>query len=277
MRFFEIVPACVVESFSSIGVDELGISDVVKKADDTLTGIAADAIDRFVGVTPGAKERSEWGGVMLSRWLEDAYSSDPSQKGLEIRKQLDAAFAPVKAALKSRFGNHIVLYRGQGEVGKDLPNRSTLSWTSDPKIAAWFAGVDPRLMKLEPITDAEIASFLKKYHDTGKASFLGKTYVRSDQPTNDPDLDDFYYDIYDRTGDHITDGDDIESQLRKEQEYRQSLIDDRDDKFKKVIKAKIPIDDIIWITDRAGQSEFILHNRPGAPGYIDATGRLIKG
>lgn len=53
-------------------------------------------------------------------------------------------------------------------------------------------------------------------------------------------------------------------------------MDERSQKLKRVIKVEIPIDDIIWISDRAGQSEFILRNRPGARGYIDATGKLIK-
>jgi hypothetical protein len=75
----------------------------------------------------------------------------------------------------------------------------------------------------------------------------------------------------------ITDGDDLEAQFRDDQQHYQDLIDKRDKKLEMVVKAEIPIDDIIWITDRAGQSEFILHNRPGAKGYIDANGKLIKG
>ena len=276
MRFFELHPALLRESFTDISVSKLGIDDLVRKADSELTDAAADAIDRFVGVQPGAMDRGDWGGVMLSQRLEDAYSKDPSPAGLEIRRQLDAAFAPVRAELRARFGDHITLYRGQGEISKDASPRTTLSWTSDPRVAAWFAGIDPRVMKIKPITDDEIRAALETYAKTGKVKFQGKTYVRTETPTDDPNADEFYYDIYDRDGEMLTDGDDLEQQFRDEQEWHRELIDKRNKKLEKVVKAEIPIDDIIWITDCAGQSEFILHNRPGARGYIDATGKLVK-
>lgn len=277
MRFFEIMPLRLVESFSSIDVSKLGISDLVKQADGNLSGEAADAIERFVGVGPGAADRGEWGGVMLSRQLEDAYSATPSPKGAEIRKQLAAAFEPVRAALKARFGQHITLYRGQGKVENDKAQRHTLSWTSDFSTAAWFVGVDPRLMKIKPVTDDEITSALETYARTGKVKFKGKTYVRTETPTEDTNADEYYYDIYDRDGEMLTDGDDLKRQFKEEQKWYQELVDKRNEKLDRIVKAEIYIDDIIWITDRAGQSEFILHNRPGARGYIDAKGKLIKG
>lgn len=276
MRFFEILPARLVESFSRIDVSKLGISDLVKRADDELAGEAADAIDRFVGVQPGAADRGEWGGVMLSRQLEDAYSANPSPKGAEIRRQLEAAFRPIRDVLKARFGERITLYRGQGDVGANAPQRHTLSWTSDPRVAAWFVGVDPRLLNLKPITDEEIRNALETYGRTGKVALRGKTYVRTETPTDDPDADEFYYDIYDRDGELLTDGDGLAEQLRDDQKWYQDLIDKRNEKLNRIVRAEIPIDDIIWITDRAGQSEFILHNRPGSRGYIDTKGKIPK-
>lgn len=277
MRIVEVISHIIRESFTDISVSKLGIENLVRQADERLGDAAAEAIDRFVGVQSGAIDRGEWGGVMLSRQLEDAYSSNPSPAGLEIRRQLEKAFSPIRNELKSRFGDKITLYRGQGKVSKDAPTRHTLSWTSDPRVAAWFAGIDPRSMKIKPITDREIKSALETYEKTGSVKFLGKTYVRTDTPTNDPTVDEFYYDIYDRDGEILTDGDDLEKQFKDDQRYYQELINKRDQKLRNVVKAEIPIDDIIWITDRAGQSEFILHNRPGAKGYIDATGKLIKG
>ena len=89
-------------------------------------------------------------------------------------------------------------------------------------------------------------------------------------------FNEFYYEIYDRDGEMLTDGDDLAQQFREDQQYYQELISKRDARLAKVVKAEIPIEDIIWITDRAGQSEFILHNRTGARGYIDAQGRKIS-
>lgn len=277
MRFFDLHPRLLRETFTDISVSSLGIGDLINKADSELNDEAAEAIDRFVGVQSGAIDRGDWGGVMLSRQLEDAYSATPSPRGKEIRRQLESAFSPVLAELRSRFGDHITLYRAQGPVGNDAPTRHTLSWTSDPRVAAWMAGVDPRLMKVKPITDDEIQSALVSYSKDGKVRFRGKTYVQTTTPTNDPGSDEFYYEIYDRDGEMLTDGDDLRSQFLEDQRWYQELIDKRNKKLENVIKAEIPVDDIIWITDRAGQSEFILHNRPEAKGYIDTTGTLTKG
>lgn len=191
-----------------------------------------------------------------------------------IKNQLTKAFAPVKAALAAKFGNIITLYRGQTDVSDKT--RSTLSWTSDPRVAAHFVGVAAHEVKLKPITDAEIASALKQYQTTGKVKWQNRTYVRTDEPTDGTSTDEFYYEIYDRSGDLITDGDDLAQQLRDDQKYYQELIDARDSKYSRILKAAIPLDDIIWITDRAGQSEFILHNQSGRAGYVDVTGKLIK-
>ena len=275
MKIFELFPKILRESFTDISVQKLGIDSIVKQADSSLEYPAADAIEGFVGIPHNAMEKGYDFGIMQSQQLEDAYSSNPSEKGILIRKQLEDAFASVKEALKSKFGGVMTLYRSQGEINKNNPKRNTLSWTSDPRIAAWFAGINPQLMKLKPITDEQVQTALKKYHDTGEAVFLGKRYVRT-TPVDTSDWtegypkpkDEFYYDIFDKHGEHLTDGDDIEAEFKSEQEYRQELIDKRNEKLKKVVKAEIPVDDIIWITDRAGQSEFILHNKPGKSGYL---------
>lgn len=276
MKIFELFPKILRESFADISVEKLGIDSVVKQADANLAYPASDAIDAFVGVPHDAITKGYSFGIMQSKRLEDAYSSSPSPQGAEIRQQLENAFAPVKAVLKKKFGDTITLYRGQGELTQNNPQRSTLSWTSDPRVAAWFAGIDPRLMKLKPITDDKIQTALKTYYDTGEVVFLGKKYVRTDvavgslplYPSLYPSKNEFYYDIFDRDGEHLTDGDNLEADFKSEQSYRQEIINKRDGLLKKVVKAEIPIDDIIWITDRAGQSEFILHNKPGKKGYL---------
>jgi hypothetical protein len=277
MLIRDLLRSILVESFTDISVSKLGIDSLVKKADAAIDGTeAGEALDHFVGVPHDAMSKNIDAGIMQSNRLEDAYSSNPSPTGMEIKRQIAAAFGPVRNALMAKFGPTITLYRGQGEVDQGKSQRSTLSWTSDPRIAAWFASIDPRLMKIKPISDADIQKALKTYAETGKVKFLGKTYIRTDTPTDDPDLDEFYYEIYDKDGEMITDGDDLESQFRDDQRRYQELIDERNLKLKNVFKVEIPIDDIIWITDRAGQSEFILHNRPGARGYVDATGKLIR-
>lgn len=274
MKICDLTPIIIRESFTDISVTKLGIDNLVKQADAALEDPAAYAIDNFVGVAHNAQEQGTWGGIMQSRRLEDAYSGNPSAQGVEIRQQLTQAFAPVKAALKSKFGNTITLYRGQTDTS-DTP-RSTLSWTSDPRVAAHFAGIEPWELKLKPITNQDVATALKQYLSNGKIKWQGKTYVRTDTPTEDSALDDYYYEIYDHSGELITDGDDIEQQFRDDQLYYNELIDKREAKKSRILTAKIPIDDIVWITDRAGQSEFILHNQAGRAGYVNTAGKLNK-
>lgn len=277
MKISQLSRKVLHESFVDISVDKLGISDVVSQADQAIDDTpAGQAIDSFVGVPRTARDQGLWGGVMHSRELEDAWSETPSSKGLKIRQTLQKAFAPVRRALQAKFGDRITLYRAQAHVRQPAPTRTTLSWTSDPRVAAYFAGIDPRLMKIKPISDQDIQQALDTYTKTGRVKWLGKTYQRTDTATNDSNLDEFYYEIYDRDGEMLTDGDDLSQQFREDQQYYQELISKRDARLAKVVKAEIPIGDIIWITDRAGQSEFILHNRTGARGYIDAQGRKIS-
>jgi hypothetical protein len=132
------------------------------------------------------------------------------------------------------------------------------------------------MMKLKPITDAEIQAALETYRTTGRVKWQQKTYVRTDSPTNGNGVDEFYYDIYDRDDELVTDGDDIKKQFKDDQEYHQELIDKTNKKLERVVKKQIPIDDIIWITNRAGQSEFILHNKPGKSGFIAPSGQSMK-
>jgi len=277
MKITQLSHKLLLESFTDISVKKLGIGDVVDQAEQAIDDTpAGQAIDKFVGVPRTARSQGLLGGIMQSRELEDAYSAAPSPQGQKIRALLQKAFAPVKLALKAKYGKVITLYRAQEPQLAPGKSRATLSWTSDPRIAAWFAGIEPALMKLQPIRDQDIRQALDTYEKTGQVTWLNKTYRRTDMATQDPNLDEFYYEIYDQDGDIITDGDNLAQQFRDDQKWYQDLISKRDAQLAKVVKAQIPIEDIIWITDRAGQSEFILHNRPGARGYIDAQGQRIS-
>lgn len=73
-------------------------------------------------------------------------------------------------------------------------------------------------MKLKPITDGQIQAALDTYAKTGEVRFLGKRYVRTDTPTDGAGPDEFYYDIYDKSGEMLTDGDDLEKEFKDHQE-----------------------------------------------------------
>lgn len=233
------------------------IESLVKKANLELTGEAERAVDAFVGVPENAKDSGIGWGVMAPQRLEDAFSENPSERGLEIRRQLERAFVPVKQALKDKYGSTIKLYRYQMPV-KDKSHRNVLSWTANPKIAQWFAGVR-KLIK--PLTDQEIKKAVEEYEKTGKTTVRGTTYQICE---DDPD----YYDII-KDGEIITDGDDLYDDLKRVQKQEQEYYEKQLKRLERVVEAEIPIDAIVWVTNRAGQQEFIVKNIPGRPWYLN--------
>lgn len=262
------------ENIENLSIKKLGLAEIVNHADENLAYPASDAITSFVGGPHDAIKMGQQFGIMQSKKLEDAYSNNPSQEGLKIKQQLESAFEPVKKYLKQKFGNTIKLYRAQRMV-KAQSLRNTLSWTSNERVAAEFAGIEPWEMKLQPITNEMITQALQTYNTTGLVKFNGKTYKRTETPVHknyDLNLDDYYYDIWDND-ELITDGDNLQEEFKDIQQYIQSLIDEREAKKKEIITALIPIDDIIWITDRFNQSEFIVKNNPRSSAYITANHR----
>ena len=241
MRYFELF-----ERFSEFSVDSLGLGDVIRRADQSLSGLAERAIDAFVGIPHNGIEMGLEGGIMAEYRLEDAFSPNPSEKGKQVKADITRAFAPVKAALKQKFGNTVKLYRRQAD--KRAVDRHTLSWTIDPEVAKQFAGVG-KLVK--PLSDAEIKQYLQTYQSIGKVKVGRYEYIRTDDPE--------YYDIY-QNGELITDGDDLEAELKQRQTDQQELLAQQQQKLKTIIEADIDIDSIIWVTNRANQSEFIVRN-----------------
>lgn len=256
MRAHEILRENLSELSVVLGND---LFTLIKKIEASLpvTSEAARAIDTFVGIPHNGIQMGMEGGVWSERRLEDAYSANPSERGIKIRHEIEQAFAPVKKALQAKFGNTVTLYRAQRPVASETP-RNALSWTCDPYVALHFAGA-PRQMP-KPITDAEIAAAVAEYEKTGYVLFRGREYERNkDNPK--------YYDIY-KTGMHrdhgfVTDGDDLEADLKERQAYYKQFHDQREEARKKIVTKDVPIQDIIWITDRANQSEFIINNRGG--------------
>lgn len=106
----------------------------------------ASAVDAFIGMSHrDARSGSVAAGVMRATPLETIVR-DPVGHAKELA-DLETAFKPVKDALRKRFGSHVTLYRFQtadtdskpGVIRGSAPEgeRFTLSFTADPKFAAW--------------------------------------------------------------------------------------------------------------------------------------------
>lgn len=274
MKIIEITSKSLFESFLNIDVAALGIEGIVDAADEALDAPAATAIDSFVGMPANAYKNGYEFGIMQSRALEDAYSTSPSDTGKLIKNQLTSAVEPIKSALKSKFGDKIKLYRGQGDIKNSNKLRNILSWTSNYQVAQFALGINPNLINLKPVSNQEIESAIKKYNKTGEIKFGRKLYKKTDQLTNDSSVDEFYYEILDSDGNLITDGDNIREELLNYQQFKNNIIAKRDALSAKILEIEIPIDRIIWITNRANQSEFIIHNKQGAVGFVDHKGNM---
>jgi hypothetical protein len=206
---------------------------LAKKAKDTLSYEASKALDSW--------EHMNWDSGTLS--------ADHEAKG-EIAQELYAAFRPVRDQMQQRHGDTIRLYRGIQDESGVRGSRKLFSWTSSKEMAEIFAGRRNVGQKQhEPITDDEISAAVARYNKTGFTSFRGHRYKKNKQQPE-------YYDIFNKNG-HVTDGDDIERELKdKQQMYADHLQRFADDG--RVVERDIPINNIVWILMGGNANEYIV-------------------
>jgi hypothetical protein len=160
----------------------------------------------------------------------------------------------IRDALHSAFGNSITLYRGQRnyEQHELTANRILFSWTSDPRVATSFAH-NAKLTR--EISDEEIKQAIDQYERLGWCKFGGYRYKKiSDAPG--------YYMIYSKR-ETITDGDEdtMEEDFKRDQAERR-LHNQRVREQGQVVKADIPVDLIVWVTNDLNCKEFIVKFKP---------------
>lgn len=194
---------------------------------------------------------------IINDWQRYNWNTGALEKGVQTGSdelnEINKAFLPVKQLLKQKFGHNITLYRGQRNHSEsDIDkNRKLFSWSYDKNVAAEFAH--------EPLyketSDGEIARAVEQYNKKGFVKFRGYIYLKSKRYPNS-------YNIYKASDkDFITDGDDLEHDLKSNQQDTKSLNDSRR-KQGSVITRKIDIDKIIWITNQLNSKEFIVALNP---------------
>lgn len=249
--------------------------DLTEAADVKLSGPAARAVTDFVGHEPEtyAKRLGTGVGVMSPGRLERAFAVAPESDDLAVQQYLRETFAPIRESLSAISGPAIKLYRHQGPTSyfNDEPAaRNVLSWTAQPEVAEAFAGLRDVPRDLDIITEDAIKQAEESIAREGRAAAGGWSFVRNPEYPE-------YVDLY-KNGEYITDTDDIRTFLEDENRYYQEtnarLEAERKQKRENIVEAYVPLDDIVWATNRAGQHEFIVRNRPGAPYAIDKKGRL---
>ncbi len=203
-------------------------------ADEALTGPAAKALEEFTAFPPHAYKNPDFTGIMNPQSL-DAIDAIPEME-------------PLRDLLHGYFGNTMPLARYQRPVPADASPRKFLSWSSDPEFISGYAGTKrvPRAYDEDFIRRME-----QEYADTGVAN-IDKTY----RLVNEDGIPQIF-----RHNEHITDADSVRDYINGLNEDRQWYLDFNDKKLRNVLTEKIPLEDILWGTDRGNQSEFIVRNR----------------
>lgn len=258
----------------------MGIRKLTGAADDALTGAADRAITGFIGVPPGTVDDPDGAdhGLMNARPLEAAYASDGD--GGETRQQIEEAFAPVREAIRAKVGDTVTCYRYQAKVSTSANTinmsageggaRSVLSWTTDRQFAEHLAGVGK---KRRIFTEEEIVAAERQYEETGVTQMPGMKRRQLHRTTSDVGGKEITYPMIIEDDQEITDADSVRAWLGSENEERAAENAKRDTSMQQIITADIPLNEVVWASDRAGQSEFIVRNRPEAV-FVAADGTL---
>lgn len=194
--------------------------------------------------------------VAIDSWETSNWIGGPLEQHIiandEVADEITAAFAPVRAQLPET----VTLYRGivLDSAFKSWETKHLTSWSTEKRVAELFAGLrygEKWQSLLYPeLSDDEITQAAEKYSRTGFLKFKNRYYVRNkDVPK--------YYDIYDRSKQYVTDGDNLERDLRRDNETNKEMNAEKRSRSH-IMEEEIHRDRIVWITNRLNCKEFIV-------------------
>lgn len=245
--------------------------DVLDGLDATLAGLnnaATKAVDNFVGMGPMARNNPNAWGMMDAAPLERMVRGDDPDGAAE----LEAAFAPVREQLRLIFGDSLPLYRVQREVPGSVADkgaRSVLSWSADPEFSRDWADLGQRM---EETPEETIRAHEETYQREGRVKIgpYWLVYEGSQYPVIYPDrrgepaLDDM-----------VTDTDSVRAFIEGNNNWAREHNARYETRAAGILQVQVPLDDVVFATDRAGQSEFMVRNDRSV--HIDETGQLVRG
>lgn len=218
------------------------VRQILDAADNTLPSPAANAVHSFVGHGPGSRGNDMPLGLANFYDLEDAYSEQPSEKGIIIRQQLEAAWLPVAEQLRAVIGDPVPLFRHQrGQAGETWGERNVLSWTLNLQFAEHLLGPDRTLMF--DVVDKD-GWYLMTGVSQERAQEIADACNMAGGIT--PELQ-RKYNIDDNT-------------LEPPYSIRNAGEENFPERGE-VMNDHVPLDRVVWATDRANQMEFIVQTR----------------
>lgn len=222
----------------------------------------------YIGVDVG---QTSGGGIMTSHALEKIARGED----LEALQSLENIVQPFRTWLRQQVGDTIPLWRYQQSLppgrtpGGSSPagERALLSWSSDEEIPFVWGGGKNR--QYPTLSEEKILAAQKTYDATGEVTVGGERFVNEDG----------YVNIY-KGEEYITglgnSPEELSQWLRSRNEeiaQAQKTLDGKNASVReRIVRADVPIEDIFFATNRAGQMEFIVRNTPGSRHYIDPEG-----
>lgn len=116
---------------------DLGIRELINRADNNLSGGAANAITYFIGHEPGKIDNMDQDDEMAGF----GFMGSSELESNKYAKEIEQAFLPIRNKLKDQLGDTVTLYRAQHDITTDAEMRNYLSWTSDSKFAKYHIGI----------------------------------------------------------------------------------------------------------------------------------------
>lgn len=216
------------------------LREVLDAADKALPMEAQRAITEFVGHGPMARTKGgPPGGIMWEDLLEDAFSPKPSYNGMRVREQLVQAFEPVRNELRNILGDPVRLYRHQRPV-RGKGHRNILSWTLNKEFAQYSQG--PDLTKYYAVVDAD-GWQIKELGNKQRAEQLAAAINAAGGITHALHLQ------------WRIEEDEIDLPVRAVPDPSENHPD-----FGAILDEWVPLDKVVWATDRANQMEFMVRN-----------------
>jgi len=239
------------------------LDQILHQADLSLNEESQRAVSSFVGHPPQSKqERNDLGddpfqlfGIMDSRQLEDAFSTETTEQGANVLQDLEQNMQPVKEYLYRLFGDTVPLHRYQHPLSGNEEPRNILSWTLNRNFVEAHAGIRPTIKVLN---DADIEKYVQQFEMNGSVQ-VGNHIYRTDTELEGTDM-------FDLDGEHITGIGGGSNELRKwlhgqkddDSRWNDQIENKNNEKRQNIISQNIQIKDIVWATNRAGQWEFVI-------------------
>lgn len=190
-----------------------------------------------------------------ANWDRGRLNASHREQG-DIIKEINTAFAPIRTKMRELFGDTIKLHRGQRHFSDEemSTNRELFSFSFDENVAKAFAHGKP---SPDPASVEEIQKAVEQYKRTGFVKFGSRKYKRSKEYPG-------YFDIYynNNTVEAYGNSDDeLEDRLMRSREYALEYRAEREAKGD-VYTIDVPVDKIVWLTNRLNSKEFIVALNP---------------